>query len=113
MKFLCLAYGDERDWQGLSKAAQEELLAQDEVLRTRGDLVAPVRPAQTLRVVNEEVHMTPGPFSHARLPLAGFSLIEAQDLDEAIALMSKTPCARANGAVEIWPVDEGGGSASR
>ena len=109
MKFLCLAYGDERDWKALSKREQDRLLAHDEVLRRRGDFVAPVQPARTLRVVNDEVQTTAGPFSHARLPLAGFSLIEARDLDEVIELVSQTPCARANGAIEIWPVQEGQG----
>jgi len=42
-----------------------------------------------------------GPFAVAGLPLAGFGIIEAADLDEAIRLVAKTPCARAKGAVEI------------
>jgi hypothetical protein len=43
MKFLCLAYGDERDWKALSKEEQESLLRQNEVLRVRGALMAIVR----------------------------------------------------------------------
>jgi hypothetical protein len=49
------------------------------------------------------VAITNGPFAQSRAPLAGFSIIEANDLSEAIELMSSTPCARAGGAVVIWP----------
>jgi len=38
MKYLCLAYGDEKDWKERSKAEREELLKQDEMLRQRGGL---------------------------------------------------------------------------
>jgi hypothetical protein len=43
MKFLCLAYGSGDDWRALSKPEQDALLANDQVLLDRGDLVAPVR----------------------------------------------------------------------
>jgi hypothetical protein len=43
MKFLCLAYGDEKDWKALSKEEQDELLKQDEVIRKRGALMAAVQ----------------------------------------------------------------------
>jgi len=104
MKYLCLAYGNETDWNGLSKREQDKLLAQDEVLRERGGFVAPVEKPTTVRAQNGEVIIRGGPFADSRLPLAGFSLIDAKDLNEAIALISKTPCARAGGAVEIRPV---------
>ena len=45
MKFLCLAYGAEKDWKALTKDEQDALLAQDEVLRKRGALMAAVEPA--------------------------------------------------------------------
>jgi len=109
MRFLCLAYGDGKDWEALSTREQEALLAQDELLRARGDLVAPVGRCTTVRAVGDQVVRSTGTFSAARVPLAGFSLIEARDLDEAVALVSNTPCARARGAVEVWPVlGEGG-----
>jgi hypothetical protein len=47
MKFLCLAYGAEKDWLALTKAQQEELLAQDEALRRRGDFLAAVETTVT------------------------------------------------------------------
>jgi len=108
MKYLCLAHGDEKDWKALSKNEQDALLAQDEVLRKRGDIVAPVHQATTVRVVDGTVSTTPGSFAEARVPLAGFSLIEARNLNEVVELVSKTPCARAKGAIEVWPIVEPG-----
>lgn len=108
MKYLCLAYGDEKEWKVLSKSEQDSLLAQDEVLRKRGDLVAAVETATTVRAPNGKVATTNGPFARAEVPLAGFSLIEARDLKEVIELVSKTPCARAGGAIEVWPIAEPG-----
>ena len=50
MRFLCLAYGAEKDWVDLPEARREELLAQDEVLRQRGDLPQPaVREPSSIR----------------------------------------------------------------
>lgn len=107
MKFLCLAYGAERDWKALSKAEQDVLLAQDEVIRRRGGITSAVGPPTTVRNwKGAALETRAGPFASAPVPLAGFGLIEARDLDEAIALVSKTPCAVARGAVEIWPLVE-------
>ena len=105
MKYLCLAYGDERAWNGLSKDEKAALLAQDEQLRKRGDLVAAVEPASTVvRAWDGTAHTTEGPFGASFLPLAGFSVIEASSLEEAIRLVAQTPCARARGAAEVRPI---------
>lgn len=107
MKYLCLAYGDEKDWHQLSKADQHALLAQDDVLRQRGDLVAAVEPtATTVRAWDGVPKATTGGFTESRVPLAGFSIIEAPDLERAIELVADTPCARAGGAVELHPIDQ-------
>ena len=105
MKYLCLAYGDETEWKTLSKSEQDALLAQDEVLRKRGDLVAAVEPSCTVvRAANGAPQTSEGPFGGSFLPLAGFGIIEAANLDEAVRLVAKTPCARAGGAVELRPI---------
>jgi hypothetical protein len=52
------------------------------------------------------VHTQPGPFMQAALPVAGFALIEAASLQDAIELVSQTPCAVAHGVVEVWPLEE-------
>lgn len=105
MKYLILAYGAEEDWNVLSKAEQDELLAQDEVLRQRGDVVAAVEPtAIVVRAWDGTPETTIGPFASSGKPLAGFGIIEAANLDEVVRLVADTPCARARGAVEIRPI---------
>lgn len=106
MKYLCLAYGDEKDWKVLSKSEQDKLLAQDQVLIKRGDFVAAVQKATTVQAPNGKVSTREGPFAESQVPLAGFSIIEARDLNEVVELVSKTPCAQAGGAIEIWPIAE-------
>jgi hypothetical protein len=105
MKFLCLAYGDEKDWQALTTSEQNSLLAQDQVLRARGDLVAAVRTSvTTVRAWERVPVITDGAFASSGVPLAGFSIIEAADLNEVVRLVAATPCARAKGAIEVRPI---------
>lgn len=50
------------------------------------------------------VDSSEGSFLRSDLPVAGFAVIEAANLEEAISLVSKTPCAVAHGVVEVWPL---------
>jgi hypothetical protein len=43
----------------------------------------------------------------SKLPIAGFAVIEADTVEEAVRLASQTPCAVAHGVVEVWPLDDG------
>lgn len=105
MQFLCLAYGDEKDWKALTKAEQDEMLAQDEVLRKRGAKMGAVRTdVVTVTAWDRIPHRTDGPFASTRAPLAGFCVIDAANVEEAIRLVAGTPCARAGGAIEIRPI---------
>jgi hypothetical protein len=105
MKFLCLAYGAEKDWKALAKAEQDTLLAQDEALRKKGALMGAVEPkVTTVRAWNGSVEIAAEPFSELKAPLAGFSIIDADSLDEIINMVAKTPCARARGAIEVRPI---------
>ena len=105
MKFLILAYGDEKDWKRLSKSEQDALLAQDEVLRNRGDVVAALENAPAfVRAWDGTPTVTRGPFASSPVPLAGFGIIEAESLEEVVRLVKDSPCARAGGAVEIRPI---------
>lgn len=105
MKYLCLAYGSETDWKALTKDEQNALLAQDDVLRQRGDLVAAVGlQVTTVRAWDGTPVTSEDSLTEPKLPLAGFGIIEAADLDEAVRLVAHTPCARAKGAVEVRPI---------
>jgi hypothetical protein len=108
MRYLCLAYGDGKDFKLLSKSEQEKLFEQDALIRKRGGLMATVRPATTVHSTKGKVVTQAGPFAVGKAPLVGFSLIDAKDLDEVIDLVSKTPCAVAGGAVEVWPLTDDG-----
>ena len=102
MRFLVLAYGAEKDWNALTRQQQESLLAQDEVLRNRGSLVAAVEPSVTTVLAWDGTPTTTDqPVAPLTAPLAGFGVIEADDLAHAIRLVANTPCARARGAVEL------------
>jgi len=52
------------------------------------------------------VETAEGPFLPSDLPLAGFAVIEAADLEEAVGLAAGSPCAMAQGVVEVWPLRE-------
>jgi hypothetical protein len=114
MKYLCLAYVDEKKWDMLPKSEQDALidesLAYDEELRKSGHLVAAealqsAETATTVRMRNGKVSVTDGPFAETKEQLGGFYLIDARDLNDAIQVASKTPCARL-GSVEVRPVLE-------
>jgi hypothetical protein len=102
MKFLCLAYGDEAGWKSLSGTQKEQVLAADQMIRERGNLMAAVRQDATT-VSNWDGHLRrlDKPYARHDLPLAGFSVIEAESIDEVIELVARTPCAVAKGYIEI------------
>ena len=52
------------------------------------------------------VHATEGAFMRSELPIAGFAVIDAANVEEAIELASQTPCAVAHGVVEVWPLTD-------
>src|SRR4051812_20404156 len=107
MKYLCLVYLEE---QKLRAVADDECFACGQGLRERGVLLAagplfPVDPAATVRVRNGKVSVTDGPFAETKEQLAGFYLIDARDLNEAIQVAAKIPPAR-EGSIEVRPVRE-------
>jgi hypothetical protein len=105
--YLCLAYGSENDWKALTKEVQSALLANDEVIRKRGDFMSALQPSvTTVRALEGTPTLTFEPFASSGAPLAGFSIIEANSLDDVVRLVANTPCARANGAIEIRPLLE-------
>ena len=105
MKYLCLVYGEE---QAISKMPDAHCVAFDEEVRKSGHCIAsealqPVSTATTVRVRNGKVSVTDGPFAETKEFLAGFYMIEARDLNEAIQIASRIPPA-AVGSIEIRPI---------
>jgi hypothetical protein len=107
MRFLCLAYGDEDGWNSLNDSEKQEALAYDDIIRARGNLVAPVTTAVTsVRNWNYNLEITEEEYAVRKLPLAGFSVIEASCVEDVIELVSNTPCARARGVIDIRPLQD-------
>lgn len=113
MKYLCLAYEEERALNDLTPAEWERLraetLAYVDDLKNRGRLVATealqsARTAATVRVRNGSPLVTDGPFAETKEQLGGFFLIEARDLNEAIGIALKWPSARL-GTIEVRPIE--------
>ena len=107
MKYLCLVYLDERQ---LEEVPDRDCLAFSKELRASGRQLAAealqsVDAATTVRVRNGKVSMTDGPFAETKEQLAGFYLIDAHDLNEAVQVASKIPPARV-GSIEVRPVRE-------
>jgi len=114
MKYLCLIYNDEKRVAAMPPEAVEaiagECVGYDEKLSQNGQLIAcerlqPTHAAATIRLREGKVSVTDGPFAETKEQLAGFFLIEARDLNEAIRLAAKAPPARL-GCVEVRPVWE-------
>ena len=105
MKYLCLVY---LEADKLHAVRDKECMACGEGFRNSGFLVAaealqPTQTAATVRVRNGAVSITDGPFAETKEQLAGFYLIDARDLNEAIQVAAKIPPAR-EGSVEVRPV---------
>jgi hypothetical protein len=105
MKYLCLVY---LEADKMRVVPDTECQACGDDIRSRGLLVAaealqPVETATTVRVRNGRLSVTDGPFAETKEQLAGFYLIDARDLNEAIQVAAKIPPAR-EGSVEVRPV---------
>ncbi|TWH99993.1 hypothetical protein IP90_03000 [Luteimonas cucumeris] len=114
MKYLCLAYFDEKRLQTMSAeeeaACMRDSRAHRAALRQSGQLLAvhalqPVATATTLRRQGNTVAPTDGPFAETKEQLGGFLLVEARDLDEALRIASDMPIGRI-GCIEVRPVAE-------
>ncbi|WP_045226267.1 YciI family protein [Methyloterricola oryzae] len=109
MKYLCLVYSEEEKLHTLPESPQDiECLAYAQSLRESGHLIGgealeSVQTATTVRLRSGKLSINDGPFAETKEQLAGFYLIEALDLDEAIRIAAGIPPARV-GCVEIRPV---------
>jgi hypothetical protein len=107
MKYLLLVYGEENL---MATVPDAECVECGQSLSSGGKLIAaeplhPVSTATTVRVRDGSATITDGPFAETKEQLAGFYLVDAQDLDDAIRIAGQLPPARV-GSVEIRPVRE-------
>src|SRR5262245_20752525 len=117
MKYDCLGFIDEAKWAAIPQAEaqrmMEECFVYDDELRRGGHFIGgealdSARNGVTLRMKGGEVEVTDGPFVETKETLGGILLLEARDLNHAIALMSKHPAVRVFGVTtfEIRPANE-------
>jgi hypothetical protein len=111
MKYLCLVYSEEEKLHSLPESPKDaECLAYANSLLESGHLLGgepleSVQTATTVRVRGGKVSVTDGPFAETKEQLAGFYLIDARDLNEAIHIAAKIPPARV-GSIEVRPIRE-------
>jgi hypothetical protein len=105
MKYLCLVYLDEKR---IDEVPDEDCVEYDAKVRGNGYCLASealesVQTATSVRVRNGKLSITDGPFAETKEQLAGFYLVEARDLNEAIQVAAKIPPARI-GCIEVRPI---------
>ncbi|MDQ6870925.1 MAG: YciI family protein [Gemmatimonadota bacterium] len=114
MKYLCLIYDDEKQWQKFPRDVQDkymgEYMAFTESIKQSGQFVGsnqlqPTHTATIVRSRNGKVSTTDGPFIETKEQLGGYYLIQAKDLNDAIQVASRIPSAK-SGSIEVRPVVE-------
>ena len=106
-EFVTIGYGNEEGYNRTDAAIRDEAHAHDARLREAGaDMGIAGAPVQVRNHNGTGKTVANGSFMSSALPVAGFAIIEAATMEEAIQLVSRTPCAVAQGVVEVWPLQE-------
>lgn len=110
MEYLLLIYGDENRWGKLSKGEQDAEVGEYNAFGKEfsmiikgGNALMYTKDATTVRVRNGKRVITDGPFAETKEQLGGYYLVDAQNLEEAIAAAAKIPAARV-GSIEVRPI---------
>jgi len=116
MRYMLLIYRDEKVYERLSVQERgkifQEAFAYSEARRPSGfyqggEPLEPTGTATTVRMKSGEALMTDGPFAETKEQLAGYSLVEARDLDEVLALATRHPLVKAGLSIEVRPIRMG------
>lgn len=116
MQYMLLIYRDDKWWDGLS-AQERGKIFQDAVDYSEGrrasgfylggEPLEPIDTATTVRMKDGKALLTDGPFAETKEQLAGYTMLEAKDLDEALAFATRHPLVRAGFSIEVRPVRVG------
>jgi hypothetical protein len=112
MKYVCLIYQDETQFEKMPKeemgkltaeykAFHESLQKSDQLVASHG--LAPTRNSTTVRVRDGKTLTTDGPFVETKEQLGSIYVIEARDLNEALKVAAQIPSARWGG-IEVRPL---------
>lgn len=103
--FITIGYGDEAGYQQTDSAVRDAAHAHDAQLQSAGVLMGIAgEPVQVRNHGGAGVRTTPGAYMRSDLPIAGFAVVEADSAEEAAKLVSGSPCAVAQGVIEVWPL---------
>ncbi len=114
MQYLLMIYTNEVEYAKNDAATTQKMTAEYEAFTQSiiksgnfkgADRLRPTTTATTVRVRDGKTLTTDGPFAETREQLGGYYLVEAKDLDEAIALAARIPAAR-HGSIEVRPIME-------
>jgi hypothetical protein len=106
-KFITIGYGDEAGYARTAPSVRNAAHAHDAKLVAAGGVMGVAgQPVQVRNPDDKGVVTSNGAYLRSDLPIAGFGLIEADDLAAAIALAAKSPCAVAHGVIEVWPLQQ-------
>jgi hypothetical protein len=112
MRYLCMVCYEQKTLDSLSKPEFDSLVAEalayDDELRKGGHYLysgalQSVVTATTLRIQSGKVSTTDGPFAETKEQLGGYYLVEAPDIEAALAIAAKIPWARF-GSIEVRPI---------
>jgi hypothetical protein len=114
MQYLLMLYSDEAGWSHMTEAQQQQgmaaYMAYTEALKKAGawkgsNRLQPIASATTVRIKDGKQQVLDGPYADSKEQLGGYYLIEAPDLDSAIAWAARCPGA-SHGTIEVRPVWE-------
>lgn len=118
MQYLLLVYMDEPAWAALPATDKDRVFAEcgayaEEMTKTGnflgGSPLQPSTTARTIRRVRGESLITDGPFAETKEVLAGYVLVEARDMDEAVALGARFPGLKVGVTIEVRPINDRAG----
>jgi len=105
-KYLTIGYGDRAGYDRTPQPIRDLAHAQDAKLVSEGATMGIAgKPVHIRNALAAGVQRLEGSFMTSDLPVAGFALIEADNLEDAIKKISGVPCAVAHGVVEVWPIE--------
>jgi hypothetical protein len=115
MKYICLGYMEDSKWTEMTESDRnrfmDECFEYDDELRRNGNFIdgealSAAQNATTIRLKNGKVSITDGPYAETKEQLGGIMILEAQDYNHAIQLMSKHPSIRMGGTFEVRPTED-------
>jgi len=113
MQYMLLIYDNEKKWDALSEAERGKIHKEygdftQSIVKSgnhrAGDQLQPIATATCVRQKDGKVLTTDGPYAEAKEQLGGYYLVEAKDLDEAVAIAKRIPSVRMGGVIEVRPL---------